>query len=280
MEHSDSARSLLRGFRLPIEGGRLLIRERRLWVPAMAPIGFSLAAFAVAISLLIGYAGDLYGWATLWMPVLEAHAWWAWLWIGPAKAGLAVVGALLFLIIAAVSLLVSFLVASILASPFLDALSYRVEAIEAGKVLDEAASGLLGVSADALRAAREELRRVVFFLLVVGSLTVLGVLIPGAQLVTGPLTVGFAIFFLPLDYGSYTLDRRCLSFREKRHWLMSNKPPVIGFGFAAFLICAMPGLNFFAMPLLAVGGTLLVVRNAPDSRDSASEQKSVGRGAL
>ncbi len=84
----------------------------------------------------------------------------------------------------------------------------------------------------------------IFFLLVVGSLMLLGVVIPGAQLVTGPLIVGCTIFFLPLDYASFTLDRRQLSFREKRNWLMENKPPVVGFGSAAFLICVVPGLNF------------------------------------
>jgi uncharacterized protein involved in cysteine biosynthesis len=236
----------------------------------MAPIGFSLLAFSVAISLLVGYAGELYGWATQWMPALEAQAWWAWLWIGPAKAGLTLIGTLLFLTIAGVSLLISFLVANILASPFLDALSYRVEAIRAGKVIDESASGILGLGTDALRSMREELRRVVFFLLVVGGLSALGLVIPGAQLVTGPLILAIAIVFLPLDYASYTLDRRQLSFREKRNWLMENKPPIVGFGCAAFLICVVPGLNFVAMPMLVVGGTLLVLRQAPKSKASAS----------
>jgi CysZ protein len=273
MENAESARSVLDGFRLPIEGGRLIMSDRRLWAPAMAPIGFSLVAFGVAISLLIGYAGDLYGWATQWMPVLEAQAWWAWLWIGPAKAGLTLIGTLLFLAIAGVSLLISFLVASILASPFLDTLSFRAEAIQVGEVVDESASGVLGLGTDALRAMREELRRVFFFLLVVGSLTVLGIVIPGAQLVSGPLIVGITILFLPLDYASYTLDRRQLSFREKRDWLMGNKPPVVGFGSAAFLICVVPGLNFVAMPLLVAGGTLLVLRQAPKSKASASKEE-------
>ena len=44
--------SLLDGFQLPLEGGRLLLSEKRLWALAAAPIGFSLLAFAVAASLL------------------------------------------------------------------------------------------------------------------------------------------------------------------------------------------------------------------------------------
>jgi uncharacterized protein involved in cysteine biosynthesis len=255
--------SALDGFRLPLDGGRLLLREKRLWAPAAAPIGFSLLAFAIAASLLIAYAGDLYAWATLWLPAPEAAHWYAWLWVGPAKAALALFGALLFALIAGVALLIAFLVANVLASPFLDVLASRVEWIETGAVQDHAPSGLIGNAADVLRSLREELRRVLFFLAVVAALGFAGLVIPGAQLVTGPSIVGFTIFFLPLDYASYTLDRRRYSFRQKRVWLMANKSVVAGFGCGAFLICWVPGLNFLAMPLLVVGGTLLAIRNAP-----------------
>jgi CysZ protein len=255
--------SLLDGFQLPLEGGRLLLREKRLWALAVAPIAFSLLAFALAAYLLATYAGELYEWATLWMPTPEAASWYAWLWVGPAQAALAILGALIFALFAGVVLLISFLIANVLASPFLDVLSSRVESIETGAVEEDAPSGLIGNSVEVLRALREELRRAVFFLLVVGSLVFAGFLIPGAHLVTGPSIVVFAIFFLPLDYASYTLDRRRYSFRQKRIWLMANKPAVVGFGGAAFLICWVPGVNFLAMPLLVAGGTLLAIRNAP-----------------
>jgi uncharacterized protein involved in cysteine biosynthesis len=49
---------------------------------------------------------------------------------------------------------------------------------------------------------------------------------------------------------------------------MTNKPAVVGFGGAAFLICWVPGLNFLAMPLLIAGGTLLAIRNAPVGSDA------------
>jgi CysZ protein len=259
----EAPRSLMTGFQLPLEGGRLLLREKRLWAPAAAPIGFSLLAFGVAASLLIAHAGDLYEWATLWVPTLEASSWYAWLWVGPAKAVLAILGALVFAVLAGVSLLVSFLIANVLASPFLDVLASRIESIETGAVAEDAPAGLIGTGADVLRSLREELRRALFFLAVVAGLALLGFVVPGAHLVTGPAIVGFAIFFLPLDYASYTLDRRRYSFRQKRSWLMANKPVVLGFGCAAFLICWVPGLNFLAIPLLVAGGTLLAIRNAP-----------------
>ena len=256
-------RSLMDGFQLPLEGGRLLLREKRLWAPAAAPIGFSLLAFAAAASLLVTHAGGLYEWVTLWVPTPEAASWYAWLWVGPAKAVLAILGAVIFAVVAGVALLISFLVANVLASPFLDVLASRVELIETGVLEEDAPTGLIGNGADVLRSLREELRRALFFLAVVASLALLGFVIPGAHLVTGPAIVGFAILFLPLDYASYTLDRRRYSFRQKRTRLMANKPVVVGFGCSAFMICWVPGLNFLAIPLLVAGGTLLAIRNAP-----------------
>ncbi len=255
--------SLMDGFQLPFEGGRLLLREKRLWAPAVAPIGFSLLAFAAAASVLVAHAGGLYEWVTLWVPTPEAASWYAWLWVGPAKAALAILGAVVFAVVAGLALLISFLVANVLASPFLDVLASRVELIATGVVEEDAPTGLIGPGAAVLRALREELRRALFFRAVVVSLALLGFVIPGAHLVTGPAIVGFAIFFLPLDYASYTLDRRRYSFRQKRTWLMANKPVVVGFGCAAFIICWVPGLNILAIPLLVAGGTLLAIRNAP-----------------
>ncbi len=262
------------GFRLPMQGGRLILSERRLWAPAMAPIGLSLVALGVAVSLLVSYAAELYTWVTHWMPLLDAETWWSWLWIGPAIAVLKLVGALLFATIAGISILIAFLVASILASPFLDLLSYRVESLRSGEVVDESSSGLLGMGTDVLRSMAQEMRRVVFFLIVVGSLSLVGFVIPGAHLLTGPAIVAITIFFLPLDYASFTLDRRRLSFRQKREWLLANKPPVVGFGAAAFLICLVPGLNLLAMPMMVAGGTLLVLRHAPQGTDSARREES------
>lgn len=262
----EPALSAMVGFRLPLEGGRMLLRERKLWGPAAAPIAFSLAAFAIAAGLVFGYAGELYDWVTFWMPQLEAARWYAWLWIGPAKGLFGLLGVVLFIALAGLVLVAAFLVANVLAAPFLDVLSYRVELIEAGAVNEAESAGLLGSLADVLRALREELRRTGFFLGVVGVLAALGFVIPGAQIVTGPAILVFSIFFLPLDYASYALDRRRLSFRDKREWLLSNKPVVSGFGVAAFLTCLVPGLNFIAMPLLVAGGTLLALRHAPDRR--------------
>ena len=255
-----SVRSIADGFRLPFEGGRLLLRERRLWLPALVPVLLSLAAFGTAIGLVASHAGELHDLATGWMPVLEAHAWYAWIWVGPARLVLVAVGALLFLAMAAMALIAAYVLASLLASPFHDWLSGRVEQVVTGSLDDASESGVAAVLRDGLRSLREELRRIAFFAAVVVPLAALGFLVPLAQPLTGPTILAFTIFFLPLDYASYTLDRRRYSFAQKRRWVLDRAPVSAGFGAAAFLTVAIPGVNFVAMPLLVIAGTLLVLR--------------------
>jgi len=255
--------SLASGLRLPLEGLRLLRSERRLWPLAMVPFLLSLAAFGTAVGLVVAYAGEIYGWATAWIPVLEVERWYQWLWIGPARAGLAALGAAFFSAIAAACLVAAYLVANLLASPFHDALAARVERLVTGSVIDESVSGIGGLVREAGRAMREELRRMAYFLALTLPLLLAGWLVPGAQLVTGPAIMAVTIFFLPLDYASYTLDRRHVSFPDKRRWLFAHKAVMAGFGVAAFLTCLVPGLNFLAMPILVVSGTLLALRLQP-----------------
>jgi CysZ protein len=260
---STSLQGLVSGLRLPVEGARLLLREKRLWSLALVSMALSVLAVGGALAVVLGNAGALWSWVTAWHPALEATRWFAWLWVGPALAILALLSALLFATLVGACLVAAYLVASLLASPFHDALAQRVEELETGGVEDFTASGVGGMLRDALRSMREEARRLLFFASVVGPLALAGFLLPGAHLLTGPLIAAFTIFFLPLDYAGYTLDRRCVPFRERRRWLRRHAEVVAGFGLAAFAICTIPGLNFVAMPLLVAGGTLLILRCPP-----------------
>lgn len=276
---SESLAELAAGFRLPWAGARLLLRERCLWAPALVPVLLSFGAFAVAVAGLVAYAGPLHLWLTGWMPKLAATGWLSWLWIGPAQLGLALLGAVLFLAAAALCLVVAFAMASVLASPFHDELAARVERLVSGRVLEPAASGPGVLVRDAARALREELRRIFFFASLAVPIGTLGLLVPPAQVVTAPALFGLTLFFLPLDYASYCLDRRRYSFARKRRWLRAQAPAALGFGMAAFLACVIPGANLLAMPLLVVGGTLLALRDPPPSSAQGSGERSSTRPA-
>lgn len=248
------------GAAIHLEGFRLLWRQRGLWPLAVVPVLFGVLAVALAGVLVVGYWAELWALASGWTPLWQADAWYDWLWIGPARALFALLDAALFVALAAAAILAAWLVANVLAAPFLDVLSRRVEAIVSGAVTDLAEEGLSATLRDAGRSMLEELRKLAFFVSVQASIAAFGILVPGGALIAAPAMTVFTILFLPLDYAGYTLDRRRLRFAERRRWVLTHRAPMLGYGAAAFATFVVPGLNFLALPVLVVSGTLLALR--------------------
>jgi len=251
------------GFRLLFEGFSLLRRERGLWPLAWVPLFFSLLTAGATMALLYANAGELYGLIDAGLPVLDVDAWYQWLWIGPARFVIWLSGYLLFVFAAALALVLSLMIATVAASPFLDALSQRVERLQAGERSEAGASGVAGLLLETGRSMLSEAQRLLFYVSIWAVCFALGLVIPGAHLVTGPLIVGITILFLPLDYAGYSLDRRQIPFRARASWLLGRLPTMVGFGSAALISCFIPGLNLVMIPVLVVSGTLLVLRHPP-----------------
>lgn len=248
----------LRSFALPAAALRLLLRDRRLWPLAAVPLLLSVLAVAGAVVAVTVWAGPLHALTSGLFPSVRADSWVDWLWVGPLGALYFVLGKLLFLLAAGLSVVLAFALAGLLAAPFQDALSRRVEAVVAGHVEERAAGGLLR---DGARALREEARRLACFLSLSAAIAGFGLLIPGGQLLAGPALVALSMAFLTLDYAGYTLDRRGVRFADKRRWLARHPGASLGFGGAALLLFAVPGLNLLALPVLVVAGTLLALRS-------------------
>ncbi|HME72334.1 MAG TPA: EI24 domain-containing protein [Myxococcota bacterium] len=263
MRPSRTIRALAEGARLHLDGWRMLRRERALWGVALVPFLASAATCTAALAAVIVYAAPLHAFVTGWMPVLHADSAVSWLWVAPARAVLGIVGLVLFVAAAASALVLAFLSASILSAPFLDALSRRVEALTLGTVKVAGEGGLGRLLRDAARAAREELRRSVFFLLLQGTIVVLGLVVPGGQVVAAPALVLVTMLFLPLSYAAYTLDRRGVPFATRRRWVVEHAAMMLGYGGTAFLAFLVPGLNFLFLPVLVSSGTLLALRYPP-----------------
>jgi CysZ protein len=265
-ERGAALRSAASAFGLPLEAARLLWRERALWRLAWLPALLSLLAVAGAVGVVALQSAELLALAASLLPEIEAGAWWTWLWVGPGRLLFWAAETLIFLALAAGCVVAALLLASLAAAPLHEALSRRVERVVTGAVQEQEAEGLVAALRQGGRAVREELRRIAFFVAVSGALMLLGLVVPGAQLVVAPALVLFGVWFLALEYASWVLDRRGLSFREKRRWLRRHAAATLAFGSAAFLVCAVPVLNFLAMPVLVVAGTLLVLRQPPRLR--------------
>lgn len=260
---------LLSGLGLLVEGFRFLRRERRLWPLAVVPVLFALLSTAAAATLFFVNLSTIHAlWAGL-LPGLEATAWWTWLWVGPGRVLFWLIAWLAVALSLAVAMVAALLLANLASAPFLDLLSQRVERIVLGA--DPAPESAPGSAvADALRSFAAELQRLAFLAGLWLLITAVGLVVPGAQLLTGPLLVGITVLFLPLDYSGFALDRRRVSFALRRRWLRRQLPTMLGFGGVGFAACLVPGLNLLVLPSLVTAGTLLVLRAPPVSDPSSA----------
>jgi uncharacterized protein involved in cysteine biosynthesis len=250
------------GFALVRDAFALLRSERRLWVPAAWPVALTALLLVVGVALGLAAARELAPLVAAQLPRFAADARWEWAWVAPARAVVWLAEELLFVAVVLASLVAALVAANVLAAPFHEQLSQRVEQL-AGSAGRGERGGVRTALSDAFRAVREELKRTAFlaalWLAIVGA----GVLVPGAQLLVGPALTLATCFFLPLDHASYALDRRRLSFAQKRRWLAARPRTTLGFGVAGFASCALPGLNLLALPVLVTAGTLYVLRHPP-----------------
>jgi len=258
----SSASHFREGLFLLAEGAGFLRRERRLWPLAVIPVFFATLLVGMAVALFWVRLEMIHSaWLSV-LPVLEATDWWAWIWVGPGKLVIWLLGWLGVVVAFALSLIAALLLANLVSAPFLDQLSQRVERIARGE-LPTTSAGSGGVIRETLRSFAAELQRLAFLGFIWIALSGVGFVVPGAHLVTGPLLVVVTVLLLPLDYAGFALDRRQIPFRSRRRWLWANLPTMTGFGGVAFLACLIPGLNLLIMPALVTAGTLLVLRTEP-----------------
>jgi CysZ protein len=247
-------------FALPVEGARLLLREPQLRRVAAAPVALAAVALIGALAAFVSFAPEVSRWIADLLPQFEPGAWFTWIWVGPGKVLTWLLGKVLFVAAGALCAVAALLLANVAAAPFHEVLSQRVERLATGSVRDDTSEGVSGVAREGVRAVGEELRRLLFFVAVWAVLTGLGIVVPGGQLVAPVAITLFTTLFLPLEYASYVLDRRRVPFARKRRWLRRHLGSALGFGGAALLLCAIPGVNILAMPVLVVSGTLLALR--------------------
>jgi CysZ protein len=237
---------------------RLLRTHRELWPLCLLPLALNLLFFGAAIALFAAMLDPAVASLRTTLEVADPETWYAWIWVGPLRV---LAWLVRWLLLGALALCVYFcftLIGSVIAAPFLDRLSDRVECLHAGRAVAAQSAGLRG----ALAAIGSEAKRVAFFAAVQFGWLALG-LVPGLQPVSAVGLLGSAALFLPLEYSGYLLDRRGISFAERRAWLWRNRVAMAGFGGAALGTFLIPGLNFFCLPLLVTAGTQLALENDP-----------------
>lgn len=232
------------GLSYPFRGLKFLVRHPSLWMLAALPFVLCLALYALIIGLGWNWIG---GWIE--GGLIDREGWW-WRWLGY------VLVVLFWLIALGISVLAFAPLAAILASPFNDLLSEKTEKLYRGVELDEPFSiralmrslriGLIG-----------ELKRsatLAVLLLFAFSLN----LIPGfGQVAASVASTAFTIYYLSLEFTSFSMDRRLYTWSRKRDFLRRFRARSVGFGTTAFLTMMIPLVNAAFIPVSAIAGTLL-----------------------
>jgi CysZ protein len=242
-----------------LAAGLSFLRERReLWIWCALPALLTVALFAGALAVYAGYLHEpLSAWLAGRLDVGPPSAWYAWLWVGPLRL-LAWAVRWLLLLAAAVAVYALFtVVGGVIAAPFLEALSARVERIRSGQIAVHSEP----FARAALRAVAFEARRTGLFTALQLALLALA-LVPGLAPVVAVAGAVVAAGFLALDYTAHPFDRRGVPFAERRRWLLRHRGALFSFGFGALATFFVPGLNFLCLPWLVTSGTLLALELA------------------
>ena len=231
-----------RGFFSPFRSLVLLKNKPRLLLYILIPFLINFAVFTGAVYLGLDFFG---GTVVEQIPQGDAWYWSILYWF------LWVVAVLLTSVLVFFSFTV---VGNLVASPFNDLLSERTEQILTGKTNDEPFS--LGQFArDAGKTVLMELRKMWVFVVVMVLILPLN-LIPGfGNGLYTILAIMLTLFFLSVEYLSFTMVRKRQFFGEQRRFIMGNKFLMLGFACGVMALLAIPFVQFFCIPLAVIGAT-------------------------
>lgn len=146
--------------------------------------------------------------------------------------------------------------ASAIAAPFNDLISEKTEELTRG-TFGETPFSFIGLLKDSGRSIAHSFKILGIYLAVLtAGLPILLVPAAGGLLYTalgGVLTS----YMFAYEYLGYPMDRRRLSFSQKRRFLRSHLGSVLGFGLGNLVAASIPLINLLFIPAAVVGGTLL-----------------------
>lgn len=236
------------GLIAPLKALGFVISHPRLWWLTLTPFLINLGLFVLFFWLTYTRFDQ---WVRSILPVGEGW-WWQML--------------LYFLIVLVVLLLLIVqvylftVIGRIIAAPFLELLTRKVESL-AGPLVDPPAE--ISFLQSIWRVMIQESKRVLIYIGVMIPLLALN-LIPGlGNLLYTALAWLVTSFFLASEFLDYPLERRGYSLNSKLRYTRSLGLTGISFGTSVFILGVLPILNLALLPLAAVGGTLLFLERPP-----------------
>ncbi len=242
------------GFLHIFKGLKFLTSHRRLWIWAIIPTLINFVIVVAMISVFIHYYGDFYGWLTSHMGNLDIEnpaAWYMYILDGVLWVLNILFQILIILISLILMLVIAYGLSFIVAAPFNDALSERVEVILTSE--ESPPFSMKKFISDMLRIIKIESIKAAILLMIPILLFILNFI----PVIGGPLYVTLTIIFGSWDLGFAFADlpmgRKVIPLKGRWEFARRNKWALMGFG-AGFIIPFFALI--FAAPMV-VGGTLL-----------------------
>lgn len=261
-------------FALP-RGLVYLVRHPGLWVFAGLPLAINLVLFLGLMALAQAY---LLPALMEWLTPGEFPTWLAWLeaFLRPLLRWLVWgLAWLLLILVAAISFTT---VGCVIAAPFNDLLSEKVERLLLGRTLGAPFSWSL-LMEDAVRTiaqAAGKLAIVAGVFLV--TLPFLLVPVVGQILVPAVNTL-VAIWFLAVEFVDLPMARARWQLATRRAWCRGRKGMVLGFGSSVYVVCLIPLMGLLVLPAAVTAGTILFVETTdPAELAELVEGEDAGAG--
>lgn len=219
--------------------GAKLARSKPLRRFVWAPLAMSLVCVALLLGVGYTWVADASAWVVAATP--------AWLsWLGH------LVAALLYVLGLIVAGWLVGLVAVLVASPFLGALSAGAEREQFGTAPGYAPSVMAALS----QAFRREARKLRYHLPRLAGVFLL-TLVPVVNVAAPVFWFAFGAWMLAVQFVDYAAENRGLDFSETLAVLRANRAAALGFGAVAGALLAIPFAALVVIPSAVCGGALL-----------------------
>ncbi|MBW2450752.1 MAG: EI24 domain-containing protein [Deltaproteobacteria bacterium] len=251
-----------RGFFTPFRSFRLVKQHPRLALYMVIPFLINLLVFSGVVylgldvfgNLVVGQlpSGDAWYWAVLY-----------WLLWGVA-----------FVVTAVLVFFTFTVVGNLIASPFNDLLSERTEEILRDRLNSEPFV-LKQFLSDAWQTLLLEAKKMLVFVVVMLAILPLNLVpLAGNSLYT-ICAISLTLFFLCIEYLSFTMVRQRQYFKEQYQFIISHKLLMLGFGLGVMAILAIPFLQLLCIPLAVIGATRLWCEEEGLAKPSLASEQAV-----
>ncbi|PLY02223.1 MAG: sulfate transporter CysZ [Desulfuromonas sp.] len=241
---TSTAGQFVSGFRTPFASFGFVFRNPGLLRYIVIPFLINLLVFSLVSWLGLNFFSTT---VSEWIPQGDAWYWatlYYFLWT------------LAFALTAVVVFFTFTVVGNLIASPFNELLSERTEELLTATVNDESFS-LAQFGRDAIRALLDELKKMTVFVVLMLVIFSFNLIPAFGSLIYAVLATAITLYFLSIEYVSFTMTRKRLGFREQRRFIAGRKRLMLGFSCGVLLLLAIPLVQLLCIPMAVIGATRL-----------------------